>query len=71
MIREIIWLEPVVEKLEAKHGVSQDEVEELLSGSPKIRRMKKEKFRGEDVNRALGQTDSGRYLVFFHSEAFA
>jgi uncharacterized DUF497 family protein len=60
-----IWLENVVEKLEAKHNVCPEEVEQVFGGRPKIERMNRGHFRGEDVYRALGQTDAGRYLVVF------
>lgn len=53
-ITDLIWLDEIVEKLAIKHHVTQDEVEEALSRRPKIRRMHKGKFRGEDVYRALG-----------------
>jgi len=39
------------------------EVEEVLSGKPKIRLVEKGKREGEDVYLALGQTASGRYLT--------
>ena len=63
-----IWLEKVVEKIEAKHRVSPEEVEEVLVNKvnrPKIMKMKKGHFRGEDVYRALGKTEAGRYLAVF------
>jgi uncharacterized DUF497 family protein len=60
-----IWLEEIVEKLEAKHQVTTDETEQIFVNQPKVKRMNKGHFRGEDVYRALGQTDAGRYLVVF------
>jgi len=60
-----IWLESIVEKLEAKHNVSPEEVEEVFARKPKIKRVEKGHFRGENVYRALGQTEAGRYLVVF------
>ncbi len=60
-----IWLEKVVEKLEVKHNVFPEEVEEVFASRPKIKRMNKGHFRGEDVYRALGRTETGRYLVVF------
>ena len=60
-----IWLEEIVEKLEVKHQVIPEEVEQLFRKQPRIRRMKKGHYRGEDVYRALSQTDAGRYLVVF------
>ncbi len=64
-ITELIWLEEVVDKIASKHHVTQAEVEEVLSGRPKVRRMRKGRFRGEYVYRALGQTGVGRYLTVF------
>lgn len=61
----LIWLEEIVEKLEVKHRVIPEEVEQLFRKQPRIRRMKKGHYRGEDVYRALGQTEAGRYLVVF------
>jgi hypothetical protein len=60
-----IWLEDVVEKLEVKHHVMPEEVEEVFNNRPKITKVTKGHFRGEDVYRALGQTESGRYMVVF------
>jgi uncharacterized DUF497 family protein len=60
-----IWLEDIVEKLEAKHNVTPEEAEEVFAGRPEIKRMNRGHFRGEDVYRALGQTEAGRYLVVF------
>ena len=42
--------------------------EQVFDNQPGIKRMNKGHFRGEDVYRALGQTDAGRYLVVFHSQ---
>ena len=60
-----IWLEEIVEKLEVKHRVIPDEVEQVFAREPGIRRMSRGHYRGEDVYRALGQTEAGRYLVAF------
>jgi uncharacterized DUF497 family protein len=60
-----IWLEEIVEKLEVKHQVMPEEVEQVFLQQPRIRRMKRGHYRGEDVYRALGQTDEGRYLTVF------
>ncbi len=64
-ITGFIWLEDVIEKIEIKHDVWPGEVEEVFAGKPKIRKMNRGHFRGEDVYRALGRTDAGRYLVVF------
>jgi len=61
----LIWLEEIVEKLEVKHRVSPEEVEQVFRKQPQIRRMKRGHYRGEDVYRALGQAGAGRYLAVF------
>lgn len=60
-----IWLEEIVEKLVVKHHVATDEVEQVFAARPSVKRMNKGLFRGEDVYRALGQTEAGRHLVVF------
>ena len=55
-IREIVWLEDIVEKLEKKHSVRQNEVIEVLENKPKFRFVEKGHRKGENVYAALGQT---------------
>ena len=62
-ITEFIWLDEIVEKIESKHHVRQIEVEDVLGGSPKFRKMLNGQFHGEHIYRALGQTTGGRYLT--------
>ena len=64
-ITDLVWLDAFVEKIETKHGVVQEEVDEVFARKPKIRKMKKGRFQGEDVYRALGRTNDGRYLTVF------
>lgn len=61
-IDDFIWLEQFLEKLDTKHAVYPDEVAEVFRNRPQIRRINKGKIPGENVYRALGQADSGRYL---------
>lgn len=62
----LIWLDEVEDKIEVKHGVVREEVEEVFDNKPKIKKMRKGHFRNEHVYRALGQSEDGRYLsVFF------
>lgn len=72
-IYDVIWKDQFVDKLAAKHGVSTEEVEEVLFGKAHLRRVERGQVDGEDVYAAYGQTDGGRYLsVFFirkHSTA--
>ncbi len=65
-INRLVWLTQFVEKLERKHGVSIDEVEETFGNQPRVQRIEKGDVSGEHLYRALGRTDAGRYLsVFF------
>ena len=62
-IKSIIWLPKVIEKLEAKHGVIVEEVEEVFELGPIFRRGPRGKRPGENLYKAYGQTDAGRYLL--------
>lgn len=66
VVRGILWIEEVVEKLETKHGVQQYEVEEIFENDPYVRFVEKGHRPGENVYAALGETDAGRYLVVFY-----
>ncbi len=61
-ISHVIWLDEIVEKIQAKHGVATWEVEDLLLGGPEFRRGARGTRKGEDVFYALGQTETGRHL---------
>lgn len=63
LIRGLIWYAEIVEKLETKHQVQQDEVREILKGSPRFRFVEKGHRPGENIYSASGQTESGRYLI--------
>ena len=65
IIREVIWLRQFADKIERKHHVSQAEVDEALAKQPPVRRMRRGAREGEDLYRAIGQTDAGRYLSIF------
>ena len=56
----------VLDKLQWKHHVSEDEVHELLRGNPKVFFVEKGDVKGEDVYLALGRTNAGRYLSVFY-----
>lgn len=71
VIRQIIWKDQFVEKLATKHGVSIEEVEEVLNSKPHIRKVSKGKVKGENVYAAFGQTTGGRYLVVFYIKKLA
>lgn len=61
-ITEILWTDVDVEHI-ARHGVSQGEVEQLLASHPVWRRGPRHLASGRTTVYALGQTDSGRYLL--------
>lgn len=64
-IKRIIISGYVLNKLQWKHHVSEEEVYELLRKHPKVYFMEKGNVEGENVYLALGQTDAGRYLSIF------
>ena len=65
-IDDFIWLPDIIEKLERKHRVVPEEVEEVFFNQPRFRFIEKGHVAGEDLYVAMGQTDGGRYLgVFF------
>ena len=64
-IKEIIWLEDIVEKIERKHNVKRGEIIDALGSRPKFRFVEKGHQKGENVYAALGQTSGGRYLIVF------
>jgi uncharacterized DUF497 family protein len=64
-VESVIWKEEIALKLAAKHSVNTDEVEEVLTHDPHIRRARRGDIRGEDLYAAYGQTGAGRYLIVF------
>lgn len=64
-INECLWKEHFIEKIERKHGVSTEEVEEVFRNAPRFDFVAKGNVAGENVYWALGQTDSGRLLTIF------
>jgi len=64
-ITELIWLDNVIEKIESKHHCLPTDVEEVVTNKPKVKKMHRGHFCGEDVYRAFGQTEAGRYLTVF------
>lgn len=67
-IDDFIWLPDIIEKLISKHRISPDEVEEVFFNKPQFRFVEKGNRKDENVYSALGQTDSGRYVIviFIH-----
>lgn len=52
-----------MEKLATKHAITREEVQEVFWNRPRIRRMGRGNVPGEDVYRAIGQTNEGRYIT--------
>jgi uncharacterized DUF497 family protein len=61
--KKFIWLPDIVDKLDWKHNVSPQEVEEIFANQVKYRFVEKGSRTNEDIYMALGQTESGRYLA--------
>jgi uncharacterized protein len=64
-IVDIVWLPQIIDKLSWKHGVEPEEVDQILFGQSRFRKVQKGHIPGEDVYAGLGQTESGRYLIVF------
>ena len=64
-IRDVIWIDAVVDKIQTKHGIAPEEVEWVLEHRPHVRYIERGHVQGEDVYQAYGQTAAGRYLVVF------
>ena len=65
IIEGLIWLPEIVDKLNIKHGVEPFEVESTLENNPLFKKVGNGHVDGEDLYRALGQTEEGRYLAVF------
>lgn len=64
-LSDIIWNERFAAKIQSKHGIMPEEVEEILFSRPHVRRAERGRVRGEHLYVAYGQTEAGRYLVVF------
>ncbi len=64
-IEDIIWMPQIVDKLDWKHRVVPEEVDQILFSRPLFRKVQKGHVPGENVYAALGQTEAGRYLIVF------
>lgn len=69
-ITGIIWLQKIVDKIESKHDITKDEVEQVFSSNPQYRFLEKGKIEGENVYSAYGQTESGRYVTIIFIRKF-
>ena len=64
-IADIIWLPQVIDKIAWKHGVRPEEVEEIFFRKPLYRKVQKGHIPGENLYAAMGQTNTGRYIIVF------
>jgi uncharacterized protein len=64
-IVKCLWKQEFIVKLARKHSVSTDEVEAVFRNMPRYDFIAKGRAVGENLYRALGQTDAGRYLAVF------
>jgi len=69
-IYEVIWKEQFALKIQAKHRITLEEVEEILFSKSIFRKAAKGRVRGEDLFTAYGQTESGKYLIVFFIHKF-
>ena len=58
-IKQVVWLRQFAEKIERKHHVSQDEVEQVFLNRPTFQFAELGDVPNEDLYRAIGQTDAG------------
>ena len=61
-LKEIIWIDKFVFKIQKKHHISVDEVEEALLSKAIFYRTRRGNVKGEDVYIGYGETMAGRYL---------
>lgn len=64
-IDDFLWLPAIVEKLLAKHHVTQEEAEEIFFNTPHYRFVERGYTTSEDIYSASSQTNRGRYLIVF------
>lgn len=57
--------EAILGKIERKHRISCEEVEQVIANLPRFEFSERGNIHGEDLYKAIGQTDAGRYLVVF------
>jgi uncharacterized DUF497 family protein len=61
-IRDVIIPPQILDKLEWKHNVRENEVREMFANIPRMRYLEEGDVQGENLYLALGRTDAGRYL---------
>lgn len=61
-LKETIWIDKFVSKIQEKHNVTVEEVEEALLSGALFYRARRGRVKGEDVYVVYGKTQAGRYL---------
>lgn len=64
-INDFIWLEEIVDKLETKHRLLPEEVEESFCISPLFIKGPKSRVTGEPGYYCFGKTEDGRHIFSF------
>ena len=62
-IAGFVWLQAILEKVERKHNVEVEEVEDVFTLRPQIRFIESGHVEGEDLYAAYGRSRAGRYLT--------
>lgn len=62
-VRWIVWKDIYLEKIQRKHSVTPEEVEQVFSRNSIFRKAEKGKVTGEDLYVAYGRSEAGRYLT--------
>ncbi len=62
-IAGFVWLHTILEKVERKHNVGVEEVEDVFARRPQIRFVENGRVAGEDLYAAYGRSRAGRYLT--------
>ena len=70
LLNRVIWLNKFIVKIQKKHNVTVEEVEEALFSGAIFRRSRKGKVKGEEVYVAYSKTLEGRHLfiVFIYKK---
>ncbi len=62
-ITGFVWLQTILEKVERKHNVGVEEVEDVFALRPQVRFVENGRVEGEDLYAAYGRNRAGRYLT--------
>jgi uncharacterized DUF497 family protein len=65
IIREIIWINTFLEKIQTKHRLEPGEIEYVLQHRPHIRYVERGNVKDEDLYQAWGRTSAGRYVIVY------